>query len=165
MRASAPRRWPGRAWPSCLAGRLRLLDPAPVRSRHPDGLRAGLPLDHIPPRRELQLTELVNKEIERRTPFKVVGTPEGADTILDGTINFADKNIIVENPFNLPRQLIAMLHANVTLDAQPARSRRSKTAAPVVVSENVQLRPGSRRDVDDRLLAGEPEASPSRSST
>src|SRR3954454_16289915 len=60
-----------------------------------------------------QLTELVQKEIEKRTPFKVVGTPEGADMILDGEINFADKNIIVENPFNLPRQLTAILFVNV----------------------------------------------------
>src|SRR3954468_21786320 len=52
-----------------------------------------------------QLTQLVQKEIEKRTPFKVVGTPEGADMILEGEISFADKNIIVENPFNLPRQL------------------------------------------------------------
>ena len=66
-----------------------------------------------------QLTELVQKEIEKRTPFKVVGTPEGADMILDGEINFADKNIIVENPFNLPRQLTATLIANVKWTHNP----------------------------------------------
>ena len=47
---------------------------------------------------QFQLTELVQKEIEKRTPYKVVGRLEDADTILEGTINFADKNIIVENP-------------------------------------------------------------------
>jgi hypothetical protein len=62
----------------------------------------------------LMLTEEVIKEIERRTPYKVVGKPEHADTTLDGEINFTDKNIIVENPFNLPRQLTATLTANVT---------------------------------------------------
>jgi hypothetical protein len=61
----------------------------------------------------LMLTEEVIKEIERRTPYKVVGHPEGADTTLTGEINFTDKNIIVENPFNLPRQLTATLTANV----------------------------------------------------
>src|SRR4051794_7544695 len=40
----------------------------------------------------LQLTELVQKEIERRTPFKVVGSPEGADTLIDGQVNLTDKN-------------------------------------------------------------------------
>src|SRR4051794_41522827 len=56
------------------------------------------------------LTELVQKEIEKRTKYKVVGTPEEADTILEGTINFSEKNLIVENPFNLPRQLTAWVH-------------------------------------------------------
>ena len=53
----------------------------------------------------LNLCELIQKEIMHRTPYKVVGTPEDADTILEGTINYADKNIVVENPFNLPREL------------------------------------------------------------
>src|SRR4051794_41273947 len=60
-------------------------------------------------RRDIQLmiTELTIKEMEERTKYKNVGTPDEADTILEGTINFADKNLIVENPFNLPRQLTA----------------------------------------------------------
>ena len=62
----------------------------------------------------LQLTELVIKEIERRTPFKVVGAAYAADTILDGTVNFADKNIVVENPFNFPRQLTAQINCSVS---------------------------------------------------
>jgi Lipopolysaccharide-assembly len=68
---------------------------------------------------QLQLTELVIKEIERRSAYKVVGTQEGADTILDGTINFADKNIVVENPFNMPRQLTAMLNCAVSWTHNP----------------------------------------------
>src|SRR5262245_1580962 len=55
----------------------------------------------------LMLTEAIQKEIERRTPYKVVGSPEGADTTLEGTVNYVDKNIVVENPQNLPRQLTA----------------------------------------------------------
>jgi hypothetical protein len=62
----------------------------------------------------LRLTETIIKEIERRTPYKVVGKPEGADTTLAGTVNFADKNIVVENPFNLPRQLQTNLTATLT---------------------------------------------------
>src|SRR4051794_37503970 len=57
----------------------------------------------------LMLTELVVKEIERRTPYKVVGNPEGADSTLEGTVNFSDKNVVVENPYNLPRQLTATM--------------------------------------------------------
>src|SRR5215471_14643559 len=40
---------------------------------------------------QLQMTELVIKEIEKRTPFKVVGKPDEADTILEGMINYAEK--------------------------------------------------------------------------
>ncbi len=68
---------------------------------------------------QMQLTELVQKEIERRTPYKVVGTPEGADTRLDGTINSDAKNIVVENPFNMPRQLTATITAQVSWTHNP----------------------------------------------
>jgi hypothetical protein len=87
-----------------------------------------------------QLTELVQKEIEKRTPFKVVGTPEGADMILDGEINFADKNIIVENPFNLPRQLTAILFVNVKWTHNPPLAKEL-TALPVTVSATVNFVP------------------------
>ena len=82
---------------------LRLLDPPAGRPRDPDRLRADLPLDHLPPRRPAQLTERSSRRSSSGRTYKVVGTPEEADTILDGTINFADKNLVVENPFNLPR--------------------------------------------------------------
>jgi hypothetical protein len=87
-----------------------------------------------------QLTELVQKEIEKRTPFKVVGTPEGADMILDGEINFADKNIIVENPFNLPRQLTATLFANVKWTHNPPLEKEL-VAGPVIISATVNFVP------------------------
>jgi hypothetical protein len=61
----------------------------------------------------LMLWEELIKEVERRTPYKVVGKKELADSTLESEINFTDKNIIVENPFNLPRQLTATLTANV----------------------------------------------------
>ena len=88
----------------------------------------------------LQLTELIQKEIEKRTPFKVVGTPEGADMILDGEINFADKNIIVENPFNLPRQLTATLFANVKWTHNPPLEKEL-TAPPVLVAGTMNFVP------------------------
>src|SRR4051794_4238908 len=54
----------------------------------------------------LMLTRRIQEEIMNRTPFKVVGSPEGADTTLEGTITFVDKNVQVENPSNLPRQIM-----------------------------------------------------------
>lgn len=61
----------------------------------------------------LMLTEAVAKEIEKRTPFKVVGTPEGADSSLIGEVTYADKNLMVENPQNLPRELSADITVKV----------------------------------------------------
>ena len=89
---------------------------------------------------QLQLSEAVIKEIERRTPYKVVGTPEGADTVLDGTINFADKNIMVENPFNYPRQLTATLTAGVNYTHNPP-TPEELDRGPTIISETVNFVP------------------------
>jgi hypothetical protein len=89
----------------------------------------------------LQLTELVIKEIERRTPFKVVGNPAGADTILDGTVNYADKNLVVENPFNLPRQLTAMMNVTVNWTHNPPTKEELDPARPTIISETVNFVP------------------------
>ena len=90
----------------------------------------------------LQLTELVIKEIEKRTPYKVVGTPEEADTILEGTINFADKNIVVENPYNLPRQLTATMTVERQAGPTTRRSRSGEgRATPTIVAETVNFVP------------------------
>ena len=89
----------------------------------------------------LQLTELVIKEIERRTPFKVVGKQEGADTILDGVVNFADKNLIVENPFNLPRQLTATINVTVNWTHNPPTQEELIPTHPTVVAEAINFTP------------------------
>ena len=49
-------------------------------------------------RRDLQLMleEAVTKEINMRTPYRIVGSPEKADAILSGMITVDDKNLIVE---------------------------------------------------------------------
>ncbi|MBV8317901.1 MAG: hypothetical protein JOZ53_23405 [Planctomycetaceae bacterium] len=87
---------------------------------------------------QLQLTDLLIKEIEKRTPYKVVGNPEDADTVLEATINFTDKNLVVENPYNLPRQLNVTIQASVRwVHNPPLESERE--AAPVIVSETVNF--------------------------
>lgn len=88
----------------------------------------------------LQLTELVIKEIERRSGFKVVGAKEGADTILDGTVNFADKNLLVENPFNYPRQLTATMNASVSWTHNPP-TQEEVDRGPTVIGETVNFVP------------------------
>lgn len=58
------------------------------------------------------LTEAVVKEIELKTPYKVVGTP-AADSILTGRILGDDKNLLIENIFDDPRQLQAEIAVEV----------------------------------------------------
>lgn len=60
----------------------------------------------------LQLTEAVVKQIQTRTPFRVVNSPEKADATLEGIFETADKNLGVENPNNLPRQLTTLITVN-----------------------------------------------------
>ncbi len=88
----------------------------------------------------LNLCEMVQKEIMQRSPYKVVGRPEGADTILEGTINFADKNIVVENPFNLPRELNATVSVAVKWTHNPP-TEAEKSRPPTTVSETVNFVP------------------------
>lgn len=88
----------------------------------------------------LNLTEMIQKEIQYRTPYKVVGSPEGADTILEGAINFANKNIVVENPFNLPRELNATVSARVKWIHNPPTEEEEKQI-PTVISETVNFVP------------------------
>jgi Lipopolysaccharide-assembly len=66
-------------------------------------------------RRDLgeQLTEAVCKEIERRTPFKVVGTPN-ADSVLTGRIKTDTKHSIVREPNNEGRVVEMGLVITVT---------------------------------------------------
>lgn len=87
-----------------------------------------------------QLTELVQKEISHRTPYKVVGRIEDADTILEGTINFADKNLVVESPFNLPRQLNATINVSVRWTHNPP-TEEEKKRPPTVVADTINFVP------------------------
>jgi hypothetical protein len=49
------------------------------------------------------LTEAVVKEIESKTPYKVVGSPQ-ADSVLSGKITTDTKRVIVEDPYDYPRE-------------------------------------------------------------
>ena len=87
----------------------------------------------------IMLTELVQKEIERRTPYKVVGTPVDADTTLEGTVNFSDKNVILENPYFLPRQVTTTMVVMVSWTDNKATEK--KPPNPAVVAETFNFYP------------------------
>jgi hypothetical protein len=85
---------------------------------------------------QLHLTEAVIKEIERRTTFKVVGTPEEADTILEGTINIAQENRIVGDLSSFRVPLPARVEATVRrLHSPPLESDRN--APPMTFVETL----------------------------
>ena len=60
-----------------------------------------------------RLTEAVIKEIELKTPYKVVGNPN-ADSVLTGRILEDTKRIVVESPLDEPRQLELNMVVSVT---------------------------------------------------
>lgn len=94
-------------------------------------------------RRDLEkmLTEKVIKEITRRTPYQIAGSLEEADTVLHGTVNFADKNLILENGLsNLPRQMTARVDISVNWTHNPP-TEAEKNRPPTVVSQTVNFIP------------------------
>jgi hypothetical protein len=82
----------------------------------------------------------VTKEISMRTPYRVVGNPEQADAILSGTITVDDKNLIVEAPTNLPRQLATMLTVWINLKHNPPLESE-KDQQPAAITDSFQFVP------------------------
>jgi hypothetical protein len=62
---------------------------------------------------EFELTKAVIREIEQKTPFKVVGPGEDADTELTGTIVQLNKNILNRNQLNEVREAETILGVEV----------------------------------------------------
>jgi hypothetical protein len=61
-----------------------------------------------------RLTEAVCKEIEKRTPFKVVGMAANADSVLTGRIVADTKRMVVESPTDQSRQVEMNMQCLVT---------------------------------------------------
>ena len=73
---------------------------------------------------EKQLTEAVIKEITMRTPYKVVGDHEKADSLLSGTIITAGKNLVVEAPTNFAARAEHDDQRPGEMDPKPADGKR-----------------------------------------
>jgi len=58
------------------------------------------------------LTEAVCKEIELKTPYKVVGSPK-ADSILTGKLISDTKRVIIEDAYDFPREVEANIAVEV----------------------------------------------------
>jgi hypothetical protein len=98
---------------------------------------------------QTQLTEAVEKEISMRTPYRVVGNKEQADSILTGTIAYADKNLVVEAPTNLPRALNATINVAVNWTHNPPTQDEDKRV-PTIVAETINFVP----EVGETTLSG-----------
>jgi hypothetical protein len=83
-----------------------------------------------------RLTEAVIKEIELKTPFKVVGTPD-ADSILSARVVSDTKRVIIENQNDDPRGIEVGMIAEVTW----LNRRREPLRAPVGVPLPPELLP------------------------
>ena len=77
-----------------------------------------------------RLTEAVVKEIELKTPYKVVDTPN-ADSILSARLLVDTRHVLVENAFDQPRVSENELRAEVTPEV---RTIHRLTAAFIAVA-------------------------------
>ena len=89
----------------------------------------------------IDLTNMIQNEIRLRTPYSVVGSPDGADARLEGTITYVDKNLQVESPNNLPRHLLSSVNATVKYTDNRSGSTTTKTTPPVVIGEQAPFYP------------------------
>jgi hypothetical protein len=72
---------------------------------------------------EFRLTEAIDKNIEARSPYKVVGDRKQADTVLTGEIESADETVLTgRSGINLPRETDLILTVSFTWkDARTGR--------------------------------------------
>jgi hypothetical protein len=93
-------------------------------------------------RRDLQqqLTEAVIKEINLRTPYRVVGQHEKADSLLTGVITMEGKNLVVEAPTNLPRGLNTTISVQVNWTHNPPNDVE-RNRLPTTVAESINFVP------------------------
>ena len=75
-----------------------------------------------------------------RTPYRCVGTPEQADLILTGNISTDSKNLIVESPTNLPRQLSTTISVWINWKHNPPLESE-KTQQPTLITDTFQFVP------------------------
>ena len=90
-------------------------------------------------RRELgeQLTETVCKQIDLKTPYKVVGSPDGADSVLAARLLSDTKRVTIENQNDDPRVTDVRLMAEVTW----INRRRQPIIAPQMLPLPAEMLP------------------------
>jgi hypothetical protein len=106
-----------------------------ARTLFPEGIETVyVPVfDSASYRRDLgeELTEEVVKEIERRTPYKVVSSPGAADTVLVGKIVSESKTLLFETTTGDPRDSELRLAVKVNWIDERGRPVRDIPAVPI----------------------------------
>ena len=77
------------------------------------------------------LTEAVMKEIELKTPYKVVGTPDAADSILTGRITGESKRVLVWNQYDDSREIEVEQHVQINWIDRSGNVLRSGDPIPL----------------------------------
>jgi hypothetical protein len=98
----------------------------------------------------IQLTEMLKNEINLRTPYVVTGDPEKADARLEAVVTFDDKNVMVENPFNLPRHILATMTVNATYTDNRTGRVKEKTYPSAYINEAASFYP----EIGENATAG-----------
>jgi hypothetical protein len=118
----------------------------------PDVTTVYVPMiDSYSYRRDLgeRLTEAVCKEIELKTPYKVVGTPD-ADSILSATLISDSRRTLGENAFDDPRVSEVELRAEVNwLNRRrlPIAPSQTLVVPPVLINQTAPLIPEAGQSV------------------
>ena len=76
-----------------------------------------------------QLTEAVVKQIESRTPYKVVSSSD-ADSELNGKILYQRKRVLAENSFDEPRDIETEILVEVSWTGRRGELLMKRSAAP-----------------------------------
>ena len=106
-----------------------------------------------------RLTEAVGKEIELKTPFKVVGSPD-ADSILSVRLISDTKRVTIENPNDDPRAIEVNMLAEVTWlnrRREPLRLPSALILPPELLpfNQTASLLPEAGLSVDDGPTTGD----------
>jgi hypothetical protein len=88
------------------------------------------------------LTEAVCKEIEKTTPYKVVGTPD-ADSVLNAKLTSDTKRVVIEDAFDQPREVEVNLSVEVRWVNRRGDLLNEATAVPAAQDLVTLTAPGN----------------------
>jgi hypothetical protein len=101
-----------------------------------------------------RLTEAVQKEIEKRTPYKVVNTPN-ADSVLSGQIVRDVKRVTIENPTDDPREFEVVFTVRVSwVDRNNSVLQQGNVPIAGAAIELLQASP-VRPEIGDSVATGQ----------